>query len=91
MITEWVVTALGNLVTFIGGLMPDLTLPEGLTDAIDTISGYAPLYWQLGNALPVEAMAIGLALILGANAIVLVVRIVRIVASFLTAGGGSAA
>ena len=40
MIVELIVTAFTALVTFIGNLMPDLTLPAGVSTAVTTFGSY---------------------------------------------------
>lgn len=91
MITETIVRALATLLAWVGEHLPTVTLPAGLTEALSTLGQYAAQYWQLGHVLPVATMATAFAFFVAASAIALGIKVVRIVASFLTAGGGSAA
>jgi hypothetical protein len=91
MITDAIISALAALLSWVGGLFPTITLPAGLTEGLATFGTYAAKYWELGHILPVGAMAAGFGLVVLASAVALAIKVIRIVASFLTAGGGSAA
>lgn len=96
MITEAIMKVLGGIASFVAGLMPSMSFPTYLTGSgpgtlnaqlQSTIAGI----WSLDAWVPVSSLfAVG-ALVMGASAIALSIKLVRIVASFLTFGGGSAA
>jgi high-affinity nickel permease len=90
MITEAIVSALAALVSFVGSLMPSLTIPPAVDTAVQAFAEYAPKYWELGHVLPVDVMATALLFLIGVMALALFIKITRIFASFATAGGGSA-
>lgn len=91
MIVEAIVSVLAGLVSFVGGLMPEIAVPGfvgSLVGLVGTITGYmAPLgYW-----IPFGPAGTATGFVLVALAVSLVVRLVRVIASFLTGGGGGAA
>lgn len=91
MIVEALLNALAALVSWIGSVFPTITVPEGVTTAISSISGYAAGYWQLGHVLPVSEIAVAMGLLVASSVVAVGIKVVRIIASFVTAGGGSAA
>ena len=82
----------GALVSLVASLMPDLPDPGNLLDdatspwatIVDSMAGAS--YW-LPFGLVVTVLAVLAVVLLAAG----VIRLVRIVASFVTGGGGSAA
>lgn len=92
MIADALLDLLFTVAGFVVGLFPDFPAPAWMTTTlpgwIDTVAGW---FDGLSNWLPVEHFVPVLAFAAGGVAVALVVRLVRIVLSFLTAGGGSAA
>lgn len=92
MIIEWIFDLIAGLVNFFLGLLPDLPdsswLSGDVASAVSTISGYAS---QLGNFVPWGIVESCIGLILATLAVAAIIKVVRIIASFLTVGGGSAA
>lgn len=91
MIVELLVTALVAVVSAVGGLFGSVAVPEWV-DAISGVSselaGYAAGF---GNWFPIADAIIALSFVVACTLIGFGIKLVRIVASFLTAGGGSAA
>lgn len=95
MITQWLVEIVGNVVTWILGLLPTLTVPEYLSGtgggtANGTVTDAVSGLWSFDAFLPVTQLVAACALVLASLLVAVTVRVVRIVASFLTAGGGAA-
>lgn len=96
MITNWIIQAVSTVVSWILGMLPVLSLPTSLTDTGPgsvhaTIAGGVASLWSLDSFLPMGHLVGAAALVLAALVAAVTIRLVRIVASFLTAGGGSAA
>lgn len=91
MITDKLLGLFAALARFVVGLFPDLPVPEWLTGAVPegirTVTGWAS---SLGAWIPGEAVAGALSLVGAALAAAVAVKLARIAASFLSAGGGSA-
>lgn len=91
MIVEALVDVLFGIVEFVIGLIPTTAAPVWIADA----SGYLETLWGYGAGLgawvPWSLVGTVFASVLSCVAIGLVIKLVRIVASFFTAGGGSAA
>lgn len=93
MVTDWLIDFLGKAVTkffaVIAAALPDppAWLTQG-TGFIQTVVGYAGMFdsWVPMSIAGPIAIFVPLALVAG-----LVIKVARIVASFLTLGGGSAA
>jgi hypothetical protein len=90
MITEAIINALSAVISAIGSLIPTLTLPAGVTTAVATFANYAPKYWELGYVLPVDVIAQCVLLLFASTGIALTLKVLRVLASFASAGGGSA-
>lgn len=91
MITELVLGVLASVVSFVGGLFPSMTLPTWLASIpvwIDSLGSYLT---GMDAWVPWDHFATVLGFLALALSIALAIKLVRIVASFLTAGGGSAA
>lgn len=91
MIVEAVVTVFVGLVNFITGLLPSMDPPAWLSSGdglMGTVWGYGA---GLGAWVPWSLAGTVLASALACAASGFVIKVVRIVASFFTAGGGSAA
>lgn len=91
MVTDTVLKLLGGFLTWVIGLMGTWELPAWSTTVITFVAGLVTKAAQLGNWIPWQYVGIGLALIWTSFLVAFGVRVARIVASFFTAGGGSAA
>jgi hypothetical protein len=90
MIVDALVSILTGLLTFIAGLIPGGTVPAwftGLTDDMETWIGYTA---GLGAWIPLGLMLNVFGALLSCYVIGFTIRLVRIIASFFTAGGGAA-
>lgn len=91
MIVEGFLTVLAEVIGFIGGLFPAIDAPAflgSITSGVNTVVGHmAPL----GVWLPFGAAGTAVQFVIAAAGVALVVKLIRVVASFFTAGGGSAA
>ena len=91
MITELFLSAIFAAVEFMGGLLPSIETPTWIADISDGVATVTGAMAPLGVWLPFGAAGNALVLVIAAVVVAVVVKLVRIVASFLTAGGGSAA
>lgn len=96
MVSDSIIQALASFLTWVLGQMPSLGLPTYITGTgAGTLSGTVSSAVQaingFGNYLPASQIVGAVALAVGGITVAVVVKIVRIIASFLTAGGGSAA
>jgi hypothetical protein len=91
-ITGLLVHLLAVTLSGIASLMPSFPGPAAvfgpITDGLSTVAGYVG---SLSFWLPFGALGTGLVVLAGLGAVALTIKLVRIVASFLTLGGGSAA
>lgn len=92
MVVEWLFSLVAAVVEFILGLLPDLPdsgwLSGGVASTVGTISSFVSGF---GAWIPFGAAATATTFVLAVLAAAVLVKTVRIVASFFTAGGGSAA
>lgn len=90
MITQWIGEFFSALVNFVLGLLPTVSPPSWLTDG----SGYLATIWGYGAGLgawiPWSLVGVVFAAVLVCIGIGFGIKVVRIVASFATIGGGSA-
>ncbi len=92
MITELLVTIFAGIAGAMGALMPDFDAPGWLTTSLPNAVDAMRPYLAGANAwLPLDQVGVVLAFVAFALAAALTVKLVRIVASFATFGGGSAA
>lgn len=96
MVTDALIGVLRSVLVFFLQSMPTATLPAYLTGTGDgtmngTVTSLAGSLWSLDALLPVSHLIAASALVLTALVASVAIRLVRILASFLTAGGGSAA
>jgi hypothetical protein len=90
-IIEALVNAIVGLLSAVGDLFGHLDMPSwwaSVDGAIATVSGYAAGF---GFWFPFSAAVNGLEFVVACIGIGLLIKVIRIVASFFTAGGGSAA
>lgn len=91
MVTDAVIGMLTNLVNWLLSFLPVITLPswaDSTVAAIGTVFGYAG---SLGAWVSMPLVGVVLSFVLAAWGVAVVIKFVRIVASFATLGGGSAA
>lgn len=92
MIWEWLFRQVVDLMTWLGAQLAALVpaVPSWLTSLpgmISTVVGYISI---AGAWFPVELLAPVLLLVVGTYAAGVAIKLIRIVASFLTLGGGGA-
>jgi len=90
-VTDAILRVLGAFATFLIGLMGTWELPDWLSTVVTFVANLVTQAAALGNWIPWQHVGIALALIWASFLIAFGVRVARIVASFFTAGGGSAA
>jgi len=91
MVTEWFLEVLAGFVTWFLDLWPDITLPTWVDDAAGYIAEGLTFFAGMSSVLPIGAMVSALAFLLAVSAVAIGIRVLRIIASFFTGGGGSAA
>jgi len=91
MVSDAVISLFGSFLAWLIGLMPDVTLPDWMTTVTDYVAMIVSNALALGNWIPWPMVGLAFVFIWGSFFIALGIRVARIVASFLTAGGGSAA
>jgi hypothetical protein len=94
-IVTWLTGALTSVLSFVVGLFPTWTYPSwlsGSSTTAGTLGGYAH---AIGGAMgdfsawiPLSVVGPCLAAVLAALGVSLAVRVIRMIASFLTGGGG---
>ena len=89
MVTDWIIATFASICEAVLAPLPTITLPSWLGDTgpIATVFGYAG---SLGSWIPLGLTVTVLGVLLSVWAVSFVVKIIRIVASFATVGGGSA-
>jgi hypothetical protein len=91
-ITQKIIEFLAALGRFVLGLFPSVTAPDWLTTTLpDALRTIVNGLQSIDALLPLEVASLGLTAVLVACGVALGIKLARIVASFLTAGGGSAA
>jgi hypothetical protein len=91
MITEALMSVLSGFVNSVLGSLPTIPVPTWLSDlssGVSTIAGYGA---GLGVWMPVPLIVSVVTTVVAAWLVAFGIKIARIVASFLTLGGGSAA
>lgn len=91
MVTGLLLAALVTVVTALLDLLPALELPAYIADGhlAQMVAGVAGSLDGLGGWLPGSHLAAAAGLVAAAFAVSLVVHLTRLVASFLTLGGGA--
>ena len=92
MITEFLIWVLGQFVYMVFWLLPDLPSPAPLLGGVG--SGVGQVFAAVGSLafwVPFPAAGAALLVVATVAGVVFGIKLVRIVASFLTGGGGSAA
>jgi len=91
MITDLFLKLLDSIITGVLGILPSFGVPSFITSAggyVSTVTSYAA---QLGNWVPWPIAITGVLCVFAAIAVAWGIKVVRMIASFLTLGGGSAA
>lgn len=91
MITQALISLLKTCASFALGLFPTTTIPDWagqMTDWITELNGYLV---SVSAWLPFDWMGVVLTVFIAVVLAALAIKVVRIIASFLTLGGGSAA
>lgn len=91
MITELVLGQLFSVVGWIGGLFPHMATPSWLANSAQWLAGAGPIIAGTHNWIAVQAISNAVVWLLSLCGVIIAIRLIRIIASFLTAGGGSAA
>lgn len=91
MILDAIIGVLVEIVLGIASLLPDDEPPAWLLGAGDTLSGLLGQFAALGAWAPVGLLVTVVQAVITAWLIGFAIKIIRIVVSFFTAGGGSAA
>lgn len=91
MIFEGIVDVFVGFVNFVLGLLPDAPPPSWFTDADGYLRNTIDAASGLGAWIPWQLVTTVVGSVLACVAIGFGIKLVRIVASFFTAGGGSAA
>jgi hypothetical protein len=90
-IVLWLLTALSHVFVWFVGVLPQVASPTWLGQLTTWVTSAVAMLVQMGFWLPVPQIATATAFVLACAGVSLGVKIARIVLSFLTAGGGSAA
>lgn len=90
MIVDALVGVLSGLLTFVAGLLPDGDVPAWFANVSDDLASWIGLTAGLGAWVPMTLMLNVLGALLLCYVVGFTIRLVRIVASFFTAGGGAA-
>ncbi len=90
MVFDAIVEALAGLLTWLAGLLPTGSVPAWFASTSASLNTWLGLTAGLGAWMPVGLMLQVFAAFLLSLVAGFAIRLVRIIASFLTAGGGSA-
>lgn len=91
MIVEWFLGAIQAVAAGIFDLMPDIAVPGWFTGAGNAIAGLFTAASSMGVWIPIPLALNVMAVLFMAMMGGALIKLGRIIASFLTAGGGSAA
>lgn len=89
MIIGWILSLLGSTVSWLLGLIPAFPVPAWLTTAGSYLGTVVNAMGQISAWLPWTLLVTGVGVVIAAVVAGIVIRGVRIAASFLTLGGGS--
>lgn len=93
MVTDLVLNVVSTFVSWFLSLMPVVSYPTYLTGTGSgtlngTLTGAVSVLWSFDAFIPVTQLVLAAALVLAALVVGVGVRVVRIIASYLTLGGG---
>ena len=91
MITRTIIQLLGGLVAWLVTIMPAPTMPSWYAPIPGFLASVGSAVSQFSYWLPVSLISTMLIFVTGARIFPVVIRIVRVVVSLFTGGGGSAA
>ena len=91
MIVEWALNAVGWVVGNIFSVMPDIPVPDWFTGAGSTLAELFGAAGSMGVWIPIPLALNVMGVLFSAMFGGALIKLARIIASFLTAGGGSAA
>jgi uncharacterized membrane protein (UPF0136 family) len=91
MITQFIVLGFLSLVGLVLGFFPSWAAPSWLSTVVSAAESMTVAAADLAWLVPVRELGLALALVVASLGVALGIRVIRIVASFLTAGGGGAA
>jgi hypothetical protein len=89
-IVEWFMDVLETILTGVAGLFPSGTVPGWLQNSDSTFGNVLEEFGRLQTWVPIPTALTVLAAVLVCWGIGFAVKLVRIVLSFVTVGGGSA-
>lgn len=90
MITEWFMRLGAFLVDALMGALPDLDPPSWIGGGASSVATVMSNARSLGAWVPIEIFAVVVGAVLACLVVGVGIKVTRIVASFLTVGGGSA-
>lgn len=90
MIIEWIMTALSWVFAGLAALVPDGDAPQWLGNFVAGISEMLSMFDGLGVWVPLGLLLSIMGTLLACIGVGFTIKVIRIAASFLTAGGGSA-
>ena len=90
MIVYWFLDLLSSIVSGLLGLIPDVPVPGWMSDTSGLLSSLLGYASSMSVWFPWTVAAVVVPTVLACVAVGFATKVTRIVASFLTAGGGSA-
>jgi len=84
-------TVLTGFLVFVGNLLPDIELPEGVAGFASFIEPAWLVINGMGGWIAVSTIGLCVAWMIGLQGIIVGIRVIRVVVSLFTGGGGSAA
>lgn len=90
MIVEWLLSLATSLVEGLLSALPTFNPPSWIADGASSVSSVLTTAGSLGHWVPLPLFGVVVAAVLTSLTVGLGIKIVRIVASFMTVGGGSA-
>ena len=90
MIVQWGIGIVSGIVAWVVGLFPTIAPPSWLTDANSSLATAAGYVGSMGTWVPVPLVITVAGAVLACWVVGFGIKVVRILLSFLLAGGGSA-
>lgn len=94
MITEWIISVFATVIAWLLGTLPVVPVPDAVSPGgvvVTQITSWGTFAARMGAWFAWGPLLAAMTFVLACVAAALVIKIVRIAASFATAGGGSAA